>query len=213
MSVPTSGQAFAFLTPLRRRASVFISPTRTRNLEVVRFVLGCLAVSRTPRTLMFDTSSLYGQNAQELAGSLPKDFLQRSVLILPGEHRRIEDSMADILETKADAILIDDLNSLHYLLSSGTLRSGARALFSFLRILSYDARINNTSVIGTVYRPERDFAVDRGTKRSLLAAADLQIRTDVERGRMTFRCNEIRSWPNDRFSAPSHFWESTYIPM
>lgn len=204
MSVPTSRQAFAFLAPLKKKASVFITPTRRRNLEVTRFVLGCLAASRNPRTIMLDTSSFYGQNAQELTKSLPRDFLQRSVLIIPLGRKGPEDSMTDILEQKANTILIDDLNSLHYLLSTQTLRSGARALFTFLRILSFYARTNNTSVIGTVYRPERDFA-ERGTKRSILAAADLQIHTEVTLDRLMFRCNEIESWPNRRFSAPVHF--------
>jgi hypothetical protein len=205
MSVPTSGQAFAFLAPLRRRSSVFIAPTRKRNLEVTRFILGCLAASRTPRTVLFDTSCFYGQNIRELTRSLPREFLQRSVLIIPQDHEGLKDSMTGILETKADAILIDDLNSLHNLLSSETLRSGARALFTFLRMLSYYARINNASVIGTVYRPEMNVAADRGTKRSILAAADLQIRTDINLDRLTFACNEVGGWPNRRFSAPVHF--------
>lgn len=204
MSVPTSRQAFAFLAPLKRKASVFVAPTRRRNLEVTRFVLGCLVASRNARTIMFDTSSFYGQNARELTESLPRDFLQKCVLIVPQDHKRLENSMTHILESKADAILIDDLNSLHYLLSSETLRSGARTLFTFLRILSFYARTNNTSVIGTVYRTERDLG-ERGTKRSILAAADLQIRTEVALDRLTFRCNEIESWPNSRFSAPLHF--------
>ena len=123
MSVPTSRQAFAFLAPLRRKTSVFIAQNRRGNLEVARFLLGCLAASRK-RTVIFDTSSFYGANIRDLAESLPKDFLQRSVLVTPQDDQNLEDSITDVLSMKTDAILIDDLNSLHYLLSSNTPKSG-----------------------------------------------------------------------------------------
>ena len=111
---------------------------------------------------------------------------------------------------KAEAILIDDLNALHYLLSSDKQRSGIHQLFTFIRLLSYEARTDGISVFGTVYKTERDSAPERATKRSLSAAADLQITTNDDRSdRISFRCNEISSWPNKRFSAPLYFEPST----
>jgi hypothetical protein len=210
MSVPTVGQAFAFLAPLRGRTSVFITPSRRRNSTVAHFLLGCLAASRM-RAVIFDTSSFYATNIRALTESLPKDFLQRSVLITPQDDQRFEDSMADVLNMKTEAILIDDLNALHYLLSSDKQRSGTHQLFTFIRLLSYEARTDNISVFGMVYKTERDSAPERATKRSLSAAADLQITTtsDDRSDRISFRCNEIRSWPNSRFSAPLYFEPST----
>jgi len=209
MSVPTAGQAFAFLAPLRGRTSVFITPSRRRNSTVAHFLLGCLAASRM-RTVIFDTSSFYATNIRALTESLPKDFLQRSVLITPQDNQRFEDSMTDVLNMKAEAILIDDLNALHYLLSSDKQRSGIHQLFTFIRLLSYEARTDGISVFGTVYKTERDSAPERATKRSLSAAADLQITTNDDRSdRISFRCNEISSWPNNRFSAPLYFELST----
>ena len=199
MSVPTSRQAFAFLAPLRGRTSVFITPNRRVNSRVARFLLGCLASCRT-RTVIFDTSSFYGSNIRALTESLPKSFLQQSILATPRDSQRFEDSMTEFLALKTEAILIDDLNALHYLLSSERHKSGTYAFFTFLRILSYQARINNLSVFGTLYKAGDDLTVAK-TRRSLSAAADLQIPTDVRSNLITFRCDGIRSWPNNRFSA------------
>ncbi|MDA4113874.1 MAG: hypothetical protein OK474_07495 [Thaumarchaeota archaeon] len=206
MSVPTPRQAFAFLAPLRGRTSVFITPSRRRNSMVAHFLLGCLAASRM-RTVIFDTSSFYATNIGALAESLPKDFLQRSTLITPQDDRRLEDSVTDVLEMKAEAILIDDLNALHYLISSDRRGgSGTHQLFTFIRLLSYQARTENLFVFGTVYKTERDSAPERTTRRSLSAAADLQITTTgtTDRSdRISFRCTQtISGWPDNRFSAP-----------
>jgi hypothetical protein len=204
MSVPTSRQAFAFLGPLRGRTSVFITPSRRRNSNVARFLLGCLAASRT-RTIIFDTSSFYGTNIRKLTESLPKDFLQQSALIAPQEGLVLEESLAELLDLKTGAILIDDLNALHHLLSSDRRNSGIRQLFTFLRLLSYQARINGTSVLVTLYRAEPDSTPAKHVRRSLSAAADLQVSTDDNSGRITFRCSEVKGWPNSVFSAPVYF--------
>jgi hypothetical protein len=208
MSVPTSRQAFAFLAPLRGRTSVFITPTRRRNSRVARFLLGCLAATRT-QTVVFDTSSFYGTNIRTLTESLPKAFLQQSTIITPQDDQRIEDSITEVLAMKTEAIIIDDLNAIHYLLSPDRQKSGIHRLFTLLRLLSYEARTNNLSVFGAVYKAEGNSTTERATRRSLSAAADLQIPTDEDLGRITFRCNEIGGWPNSRFSAPLYLEPST----
>jgi hypothetical protein len=210
MSVPTSRQAFAFLSPLRGGTSVFITTSRRRNSKIAHFLLGCLAATRA-RTIIFDTSSFYGTNIRALTESLPKDFLQRSVLITPQDGQKLEDSIGEALTTKAEAIVIDDLNALHYLLSSDRQKSGIHRVFTLLRLLSYEARIDGLSVFGTVYKADGDSSTDRMTKRSLSAAADFQITTDDDdrSDRITFRCDEVRGWPDNRFSAPLYLEPST----
>ena len=135
---------------------------------------------------------------------MPKIFLQQSTLTVPGEDRPIEDSLTEILSLRSRAILIDDLNALHHLLSAGGQQSAVHTVFTLLSLLSYEARISNLSVFATLYKTERD-STERVTKRSLSAAGDLQISTDDRLGRLAFRCNEIKSWPGNRFSAPLYF--------
>jgi hypothetical protein len=154
--------------------------------------------------VVFDTSSLYGANIRKLTDGLPNDFLQQSSLIVPQEGRPIEESLGELHTPRASAILIDDLNALHYLLSSDKHRSGTRQLFTFLKLLSYEARITDLVVLCTLYRTEGEPA-PKPTKRSLSAAADLQISTDNNPDRITFRCSDATSWPDNRFSAPLYF--------
>ena len=144
-----------------------------------------------------------------LTQSLPRGFLQQSTLITPQDGQRLEDSITEVLAMKTGAVLIDDLNALYYLLSSDKRRSGTQRLFAFIRLLSYEARINDLFVFGTVYKTEGDSAADRTTKRSLSAAADLQVLTEVHVDRLTFRCDGVQSWPNGRFSTPLYLEPST----
>ncbi|MGA2663338.1 MAG: hypothetical protein ABSF83_00135 [Nitrososphaerales archaeon] len=209
MSVPTSGQAFAFLAPLRGKVSVFVVPGRRRNAGVARFLLGCLAASKT-RTLILDTSSFYGSNVRALTRSLPVDFLRRSTLVTPRDGEGLEGSMARTLTAGgAGAVLVDDLNALHHLLSSGEQRgAGTHRAFTFLRLLSYSARDGDLLVFGTLYRAAS--TAERVAKRSLSMAADLQISTEEDRlGRVSFGCAQIEGWPDRRFSAPLYLEPST----
>ena len=161
---------------------MFIVPSRRRNSG------GCPFPSRVPGSIkdarrhIRHKLVLWGEHGRSLLKSLPKGFLQQSTLITPQDDRRLEDSMTEVLATKTGAILIDDLNAFHYLLSSDRLQSGTQRLFAFIRLLSYEARINDLFVFGTVYKAEGDSAADRATKRSLSAAADLQVSTEVRIG-------------------------------
>jgi len=203
MSVPTPRQAFAFLAPLRGRTSVFITPSRRRSINLGRFLLGCLAASRK-HVVIFDTSSLYGTNIHRITEGLPKEFLQQSSLITPPS-QHIEEALANLFTMKTRAILIDDLNSLHHLISSDKHGSGTQRLFSLLRLLSYQARVTDLCVFWTLYRAEGDSSPEKATRRSLAAAADLEISTKVHSNRITFACNEATGWPNNQFSAPLYF--------
>ena len=208
MSVPTSSQAFAFLAPLRGKVSVFVVPDRRRNAMVAHFVLGCLAASKT-RTLILDTSSFYGSNVRALTRSLPVDFLRRSTLVTPRGGERLEGSMARTLAAgEAEAVLVDELNALHHVLSSGERGDGTHRAFTFLRLLSYGARNGDLLVFGTLYRAGT--AAERVAKRSLSMAADLQISTGEDRaGRISFECAQVENWPGRRFSAPLYLEPST----
>ena len=171
-----------------------------------RFLLGCLAATRT-RTVILDTSSFYGANMGTLARSLSKDFLRESILITPRDDER-GDSITEALAMKTRAILIDDLNSLRYLLSSPRQRSETSAVVTLLRLLSFEARVNNRSVYGTLYKTDGESA-EKASKRSVSSAADVRIFVDDHAGAVGFRSDEVDAWPNGRFSAPLYLEPST----
>ncbi len=198
MSVPTLKQAYAFLSPLRGRSSAFLLASRRGNVAVAAFALGCLAGLKM-RTVVLDTSCFYGTNIELLTEGLPKEFLERSTILTVAEDVRPEGVLTDLIAKKeAKAILIDDLNSLNALMSSGHQKSGIHELFVLIRMLSYNARINNVSVLTTVYKSQR---ADANSRRSLAAAADLQITTETDSSCVTFRCDGPDIWPNKKFVA------------
>jgi hypothetical protein len=151
------------------------------------------------RTLLLDTSCFYGTNIELLTEKLPKEFLERSTILTVTEDAGPKDVLSELISNKeARAVLIDDLNSLNALMSSGDKRSSIHELFVLVRMLSYSARINNFLILATVYKSQRS---DATSKRSLGAAADLQITTETESTYVTFRCDDRGIWPNGRFVA------------
>jgi hypothetical protein len=167
-------------------------------MAVTAFALGCLAGLKM-RTVMLDTSCFYGTNIEVLTGRLPKEFLERSMILTVKDEARPVDVLAELIARKdAKAIFIDDLNSLHALMSSGGQKSSIHELFVLIRLLSYNARINNILVLTTVYRSQR---ADANSRRSLAAAADLQITTEIDSSFITFRCDSAGIWPNKKFGA------------
>ena len=202
MSVPTQRQAYAFLSPLRGRSSAFLVAGREENAMVTRFALGCLAGLKT-KTVMLDTSCFYGTNIQVLTEGLPREFLERTIVLTVGDDTGPEVALTELIAKKeAKAILIDDLNSLNALMSSGEQKSSIHELFVLIRILSYHARINGVSILTTVYKSQR---TDANSRRSLAAAADLQITTETDSSSIIFRCDGTDVWPSRRFVATSDY--------
>lgn len=195
MSVPTVKQSFAFLNPLRGKSSAFIVTNRGANATVARFTLHCLAVAKI-RTIILDTSCFYAMNVRSLTHGLPNEFIDRTTIIGIPEETTPEDVITDLLTTDAKAILIDDLNALNALLSSGQSKSAIHKLFVTIRVLSYNARMDNSLVFTTVYGTQR---ADGNSRRSLAASADLQISVESRPSHISFRCNN--AWPSPSFDA------------
>ena len=197
MSVPTLNQAHAFLHPLKGRLSAFIVTSRAENRASASFILGCLAALRM-RTLILDTSCFYGTNAEVLTERLPAEFLERTKVLTITDDAKLEEILAGVVTTKeAKAIIVDDLNTMNSLKSSGGEKFGVRKLFTLMRMFSWTARMNNLLVLATIYRNEGQEA--KGSKRSLAAAADLNIIVKREASHITFRCDNVDIWSNHEF--------------
>lgn len=208
MSVPSPRQAYAFLAPLKNKSSTFLVQGRPGNLLLARFALGCLATLRT-RTLIFDTSCLYRANTEILTSGLPDEFMRNTSVITVSTNYSPETSLAGLVMKEAKAIIIDDLNTLHNLLSRSDRSSSIHKLFLLLRMLSYEARANGRTIITTIYR-RAGTPLEKGPKRSLSAVADLRVIAETTKpSSLTFKCNEIESWPTDGFRADVYFDVST----
>ncbi len=208
MSLPTFRQAYAFLGPLKGKSSTFLVRGRTANAVVSRFILGCLSAAKL-NIAVLDTSTFLGTNMPELTDGLPKEFLQKGVIEYLADESDEELSLAGIIATEASVIWIDDMNAVLHLLSSGGQRSGIHRLSTFYHTLSYNARTNNTIVLGTVYKPTFGTATAGIAKRSLPKLSDLQISAELRTGEVVFRCHEMAGWPAEGFVAPLYLEERT----
>jgi len=165
---------------------------------VTSFVLGCLAGLKM-RAILFDTNYFYGTNIRILTEGLPREFLERTTILSIKEDARPSSALMDVVGKRdAKVILIDDLNSLNSLMSGAGRRPSVHQVYVLVRALSYVARTNDSWVFATIYKGQRG---SLNSKRSLSAAADLEINTEAESSRITFRCNHAGIWPDKRFVA------------
>lgn len=200
MSVPTMKQAYAFMNPLRGRSTVLLVPDRRTNLAATNFVLGCLSKLRA-KVLILDTDCFYGTNAELVARGLSTEFQQHTYMLTTSQDENPKTMLVDVIsQSESDAIIIDNLGALNFLLSSGEQRASVHQSYVLVRILSFMARTNNLWAVATAYRTHRE---DGSTKRSLIAAADIQIEVEVESSHLAFQTRVNAIWPDKRFTASS----------
>ncbi len=203
MSLPTERQAFAFLEPLRGGSAIIVVKNRSDNLAISRFLLGCLATTRNYVSVL-DTSGFLSTNVSLLAAGLPSKFLQGSTISVPEEEMRPEDYLAGMVGRESEAVLIDDLNAVLYLLSPAGARSRMHHLSAFFHLLSYAARANNSLAIGIVYKTDSKAL----SARSLTGISDFQVEGEVVGNELLFRSPKA-DWPGGKFSVPLYFDPST----
>lgn len=201
MSLPTHRQAYAFLRPLTGRTCTFVVKNRVSNLAVSRFILGSLAESQIP-VVVLDTSRFQGVNIASLTEGLPKDFLQRSVLMTVPDYSTEAEALSQIVGAESRALIIDDVNAVLHLLSSRGRKSGIHRLSTFFHLLSYHARLNRMLILGVVYRSTFGSVHAGITKRSLPKISDLQVTAEVREDGVVFRSSDITAWPAEGFAAP-----------
>lgn len=206
MSVPSSKQANAFLTPLKAKSSTLLLHSREDNLMVARFMLRCLSSLRL-RTIVLDANCFYGTNAVVLTSGLPEEFLGNTTLVSIREGSQ-ERSLAGLVMREADAVIIDDMNALRTALSRSNRSSSIHKLFLLIGVLSCEARKDNLTILTTVYRGE-PATTERNSKRSLASTTDLRIATEIKSSSVTFSCADIESWPDHKFGANVYFALST----
>lgn len=201
MSLPTRRQGYTFLEPLRGKSTVFLIADRQENAVMLRFLLGCLAALKY-NTALFDTSCFYGVNIKWITQGLPKEFLQQTTLIQLSEKLSPEVSLSDITTIESHVIMIDDLNAILHLLSSQSRRSGIHRLATLYRLLSYEARMNELFILGSIYKSKSQDTASNTHKRSLADIADLQVTVEAQPTEIIFRCDKIPTWPIGGFRTP-----------
>ncbi len=187
MSVPTDEQASKFLAPLKGGLTVLLMHEAQAKLPMSRFILGCTSL-RSIKTTVLDTDAFYCSNMDRL---VDKDGPKGELLLLPEGDFHVS-SLLTLLSSKSELLIIDDLNSL-YSLASDSRKS--QELTILMKLISLNARLNNTWALTTAYRA--DFEKKQGVQgaRSLALLGDLLVDTKVDADSVILK----GAWAEERF--------------
>jgi len=138
---------------------------------------------------VLDVDAFYSANMPSLVdeGELPRG---EAVLLPEGELR--VSSLLPLLSSKRQLLVIDDLNSLYSLAPDGR---RSRELAVFLRLLSFNARTNDTWAVATAYKTNIEDRVSAPTQRSISAAGDITVDTELEEGSLRLTAKGL--WPGE----------------
>jgi hypothetical protein len=199
MRLPSPRQANAFFAPLKHKTTTFVVEGREVNLQFAQLILN-LASSLKWRVLVLDTDAFYAANIILVSEKQP-DFQKRGVFIrIPTKDSKLEDWLVDSLFARCELLILDDLNTLHHLLSALEAKSGSRKLHFIERTLSYLARLDNKTVILTLYKSVMDSTTHGESTRSLSKQSDLVVSVELQDSFVRFTCEEERAWAGNLFS-------------
>ena len=118
-------------------------------------------------------------------------------MLLPEQDFRVS-SLLPLLASRRELTIIDDLNSLYSLATNGR---KSHQLAILMRLLSYNARVNDSWVIATAFQTELDARQQQRTsQRSLTALGDLLIDTSFRGDVLKLKGAAIKDeWPNGEF--------------
>lgn len=200
MSLPTIRQAYAFLSPLRSKSSIFGVESNEVNLSFARFIFGCLQVTKTSAHI-FDIDAFYGSNAIEVTRMSSPDFLEDIALSVPESTSDIEHWFVDQLARVGDVdlVLVHDLNTVYHSIAAGDPRSALKRLSLIMGLLSFLTRTKRQIALSTIY--ERDKLVEnRLRRRSLNKLGDLTISVRLQSKALSFECVRGNAWKGNAFS-------------
>jgi hypothetical protein len=196
MSIPAMAQVNSFLAPLKGRVAVLLLHDRETKMTLSRFLMRC-AYIRAADTIILDVDAFYCTNTDLLTEKMNDNgrFLTKTEIVLLPEKRFKVSYLTPLVSSKTQILILDDLNSLYSLASSSR---KSHELSVFMKLLSHNARMNNSWVIGTAYRTEGTAASTNG--RSLARLGDALVDTELRGGSLLFKASFKGYWSNDEFS-------------
>jgi hypothetical protein len=200
MSVPTARQAYAFLTPLRSKLTVFLVESRAVNLMMGRFLLACFDVTKA-KPLILDTDALYSSQVLPLAGDRSSDFLRRGAISVPEPTSRVDiwAARSAIQAEGSDVILIDDLNEVYHTMGSGDRKTAMRRLAFISALCSMLSKTRGQCVFSTLYG--RDAPVGgHWHKRDISTLGDVAVKVKGSHSHLSFERSKGSAWDGGTFS-------------
>ena len=194
MSVPTKEQATNFLAPLKGSVAILLLHDARAKFALARFLFSCVSVLSLGTTIL-DSDAFYSTNMEEFVDE-NRPAPKGEVLLLTERDFEVT-SLLPLLSSRRELLVIDDLNSLYSLASDGR---KSQQLTILLKFISYNARMNGSSVVATAYRTDLDQKRRGANQRSLTALGDLLIDTDLRAGSIRLKASLKDYWPNGEYT-------------
>lgn len=193
-------QARSFFGPLKGRTTTFVVGSRQTNIAFARGIMA-LAAQSGETCIVLDIDAFYASNADDIFAGLRAPAARSTLVQIPEPGSRIEDEFPKLFSHDSGVMIVDSLNSLHHLLSSGG--DGLRGRkFSFaIAVLSFVARAGNRAVMLAMYRRE---GITRAVaSRSISSLSDSTVSAEVRGSELVLECQRGLAWQGARFSIHS----------
>lgn len=191
----------SFVDPLLGRTATLVVDGRRTNLAFARSALFHLA--REQRScVVLDIDALYASNSDFIFTPLTDAQAQGTEVIVPGPDADMEDAILNVFGSGSEKmIIIDSLNTLFHLLSTGGRSSRGRKLSFAMACLSYVAKVEKKAVLFTMYQRER--ASQFGRSKNISDLSDLTISASLTGTTLALKCTRGSAWPGGEFSLPT----------
>jgi hypothetical protein len=191
MSIVTKEQTSRFLAPLKGKLTIMLLHDIQTKVELSRFILRCARMQSTD-TVVLDADAFYCTNIDRFAEDA-QAIARTELLLLPEQDFEVS-SLLPLLSSKRELLIIDDLNSLYSLATDGR---KSHQLTIMMKLLSYNARMNDSWAIATAYRADLGAKQGKANQRSLTALGDLLVDTEFRDDALRLKGRFNGRWPND----------------
>lgn len=193
-------RSHSFIGPLLGQTTTLVVDGRRTNLAFARSALFHLA--REQRScVVLDIDALYSSNSDFIFAPLTDAQAQGTTIVIPEPDADVENAILAVFGSGSEkTIIIDSLNTLFHLLSTGGRSSRGRKLSFVMACLSYMAKVEKKAVLLTMYQREK--ASQFGRSRNISDLSDLTISTSLTDAVLSLKCERGFAWPGGVFLLP-----------
>jgi len=189
-----------FIRPLRGHTVTLLVGGRPTNFVLARSLLSNLTRSGIPCTVL-DIDAFYSSNSDYVTESLTGEEASLIEFLVPDPDSDLESDIGNLLGSGSDRVLIvDSLNSLYHLMSTGKHNAKNRSLAFVIALLSFVAKTESRAVLFTMYRRERRNSFGRA--KSISDLSDLAVAVSQKGRALSLKCERGSAWPAGDFAIP-----------
>jgi hypothetical protein len=189
-----------FTFPCYGHTTTFLLEAKKTNLAFARAILHHLSLNGH-QCKVLDIDALYSSNSDYVFGPLSERQARAVEILVPDPESDLESSITGLLASRSGkTIIIDSLNSLYHLISTGGSSLRGRKLAFIMACFSYIARTESKAVLTTMYQRER--TTHFSGRRQISDLSDHTVFAELRGNALTLKYDRGYSRPGDIFSLP-----------